>query len=196
MNNISETSETFDLSLSEKELLINIAKRSIEDRIKKRGDEYLHSDELKDFLTDNLKKNAGVFVTLKTEGVQLRGCIGNFISLVPLYVNVYKIAQEAAFADPRFRPLANSELGEIKIEISVLSPLKKISDLEEIEIGKHGIYLIKGPYHGVLLPQVAVEHNMDRKGFLEATSIKAGLPPDAYKHNADIYIFSALIFGG
>jgi hypothetical protein len=187
--------EKFDLTKQEKDLLIDIARKAIEDGLNKKGDNYLYSEELLSKLTDNLKKNAGVFVTLKALDVKLRGCIGNFISNVALYANVYNMAQEAAFADPRFRPLSKSELEEIKIEISVLTPLEKITDLEKIEIGRHGLYLIKGPYHGVLLPQVAVEYNMDRKAFLEAVSQKAGLPPDAYKNSADLYIFSALIFG-
>ena len=186
---------SFDLSDKEKSLLLKIARRSIEDSFNKKGSEFLSSDELTAELTDNLKANAGVFVTLKVGGEHLRGCIGNFISNVPVYANVYKMAKEAAFADPRFRPVSIAELGGIQIEISVLSPLEKIDDLESIEVGRHGLYIIKGPCHGVLLPQVATECNMNREGFLEAVSMKAGLPPDAYKDGADICTFSAAVFG-
>ncbi|MCL5673936.1 MAG: AmmeMemoRadiSam system protein A [Deltaproteobacteria bacterium] len=184
----------FNLTENEKKLLIKIARKSIEDSLSGKKDNYLNSEELAGSLTDNLKKKAGVFVTLKTNGEQLRGCIGNFVSNVPIYTNIYKMAYEAAFNDPRFRPLDSLEINNISIEISVLSPLEKISSFDEIIIGKHGLYIMKGPYHGVLLPQVATEYHMNKTQFLEAVSQKAGLPNDAYKENADIYIFSAEIF--
>lgn len=188
--------DNFILSEKEKSLLIKIARRSIKDGLDRdSGSAFLGSADLANELTANLKVNAGVFVTLKTGGEQLRGCIGNFVSDIPIYLNVYKMAREAAFSDPRFMPLGNVELERIKIEISVLSPLKKIDELDNIEVGKHGLYLIKGPCHGVLLPQVATECNFDRRGFLEAVSMKAGLPPDAYKEGADICTFSAIVFG-
>ncbi len=185
----------FNLNDNEKKQLIKIARKSIEDALSRKKDDYLNSAELLNSLTDNLKNKAGVFVTLKLNGEQLRGCIGNFVSNEPIYKNIYKMAYEAAFNDPRFMPLSISELSKISIEISVLSPLEKIDSLDEIIIGKHGLYIMKGPYHGVLLPQVATEYHMNRTQFLEAVSQKAGLPGDAYKENADIYIFSAEIFG-
>ncbi len=187
--------ENFNLSDEEKSTLLKIARKSIEDKLNKNKDIFINSKELSFLLTDNLKANAGVFVTLKTGREQLRGCIGNFNFGIPIYLNVYNMAKEAAFGDPRFMPLNGAELQKIKIEISVLTPLEKIDDLSKIEIGKHGLYLMKGPCHGVLLPQVATECNMDKKGFLEAVSMKAGLPSDAYKNDADICIFSAIVFG-
>jgi AmmeMemoRadiSam system protein A len=187
--------KNFDLTENERAILIKIARKSIEDKFNKNKDIFIGSKELLSVLTDNLKTNAGVFVTLKTGGEQLRGCIGNFNFGIPVYQNVYNMAKEAAFSDPRFMPLNNGELQKIKIEISVLTPLEKIDSLDSIEIGKHGVYLMKGPCHGVLLPQVATECNMDKKGFLEAVSMKAGLPPDAYKDGADICTFSAIVFG-
>ncbi len=187
--------KVFNLGDEEKALLLKIAKKSIEDRLRGDGEGFLQSDSLSSSLTPNLRERAGVFVTLMAGGKHLRGCIGNFISDIPLYINVYKMAREAAFADPRFFPLTLAELHDVKLEISVLSPLEKIDNLENIEIGKHGLYIIKGPCHGVLLPQVATECCMDRKGFLEAVSLKAGLPPDGYKDGADICTFSAIVFG-
>ncbi|MFW0884242.1 AmmeMemoRadiSam system protein A [Candidatus Acidulodesulfobacterium sp. H_13] len=178
--------KNFDLTENEKSLLLKIARRAIEG-----GD----LKELTSLLTDNLKIKSGVFVTLKTGGEQLRGCIGNFNFNTQIYQNVYDMAKEAAFNDHRFIPLKDSELQNIKIEISVLTPLEKIDNFDDIEIGRHGLYFIKGQYRGVLLPQVAVEHNMNKKGFLEAVSMKAGLPSDAYKTGADIFTFSALVFG-
>ncbi len=187
--------KNFDLTENEKSILIKIARKSIEESLNRNKDLFINSKELLSEITDSLKINAGVFVTLKTGGEHLRGCIGNFNFGIPIYQNVYNMAKEAAFSDPRFRPLSNSELQNIKIEISVLTPLEKIDDIDSIEIGKHGLYLIKGPCHGVLLPQVATECNMDRKGFLEAVSMKAGLSSDAYKNDADICTFSAIVFG-
>lgn len=187
--------DNFNLTEKEKAILLKIARKSIDDAFNNNGNEFINSPELSSELTDGLKKNAGVFVTLKIKGEQLRGCIGNFVSAVPLYINVYKMAKEAAFSDPRFNPLSSAEFREIKIEISVLSPLEKIEKFDDIEIGRHGLYIIKGMHHGVLLPQVATEFKMDRKGFLEAVSTKAGLPPDAYKNGADILTFTALVFG-
>jgi len=105
------------------------------------------------------------------------------------------MAIQAAFHDPRFNALTKEEYDDIEIEISVLSPLKKIDSIDEIQVGTHGIYIEKGFYSGLLLPQVATEYGWDRKTFLEHTCYKAGLPKDAYKEkDTNIYIFSADIF--
>ena len=105
------------------------------------------------------------------------------------------MAIAAAFQDPRFEPLQPGELDDLEIEISVLTPLQEIKDAEEIIPGKHGIMIIKGPCSGLLLPQVATDHNWDRYTFLSQTCLKAGLPPDAWQENdAKIYIFSADVF--
>ncbi|MEW6328073.1 MAG: AmmeMemoRadiSam system protein A [Thermodesulfobacteriota bacterium] len=136
----------------------------------------------------------GAFVTLHKHG-NLRGCIGVFTPAQPLYQTVREMASFAAFKDPRFVPLTADELSDIDIEISVLSPLQKISEINEIEIGKHGIYIIKELNRGVLLPQVATEHNWDKITFLEHTCYKAGLDGDCWRSGAEIYVFTALIFG-
>ena len=87
------------------------------------------------------------------------------------------------------------ELPEIELEISVLTPFREITDPEEIVIGRDGLYIVKGPYSGLLLPQVAVEYNMDRKTFLEHACMKAGLSPDAWEDDdTKIYVFSADVF--
>jgi uncharacterized protein (TIGR00296 family) len=105
------------------------------------------------------------------------------------------MAISAALNDPRFPPVSKEEIDELHIEISVLTPLKKIDDPEIIEIGKHGIYIRKDIFSGLLLPQVATEQGWNRKIFLEQTCRKAGLPPNAYKEpDTDIFIFQALIF--
>lgn len=141
-----------------------------------------------------LNENRGAFVTLH-KGGQLRGCIGNIRGNRPLYRTVAEMAEEAAFNDPRFQPVSAEELKDLEIEISALTPLRKIEDVEEIEVGKHGIYIEKGFFSGLLLPQVATEYGWDRKTFLEQTCYKAGLHRDAWKEkDTEIYIFSADIF--
>lgn len=141
-----------------------------------------------------LKEKRGAFVTIKNKG-DLRGCIGYIRGVAPLLNTVKEMAVQAAFHDPRFPPLGKDELGEIDIEISVLTPMRKITDINEIEVGTHGIYLEKGVHAGLLLPQVATEYNWDRITFIEYTCLKAGLPKDAYKSKGiNIYIFSADVF--
>lgn len=141
-----------------------------------------------------LKENRGAFVTLHDKSKCLRGCIGTFMANKPLYETIREMAVQAAFHDPRFLPLEEEELKEIHIEISVLSPLKEVKDVDEIEVGRHGIYIIKGMHCGTLLPQVAIEYSWDRNTFLEHTCMKAGLPPDGWKKDATILIYSAQVF--
>jgi AmmeMemoRadiSam system protein A len=141
-----------------------------------------------------LKEKKGVFVTVKKRG-QLRGCIGYTRGVKPLYKIVGEMAVAAAFHDPRFTPVTEAELSDLEIEISVLTPLKRIKDVEEIEVGKHGLLIEKGFRSGLLLPQVATEYGWDRKAFLEHTCLKAGLPRDAWKDGkTSICTFSAEVF--
>ena len=140
-----------------------------------------------------LVQKSGCFVTLKTGG-RLRGCIGSFQTERPLFQEVAAMAVASASKDPRFPPLVAAELEQTSLEISVLSPLEKIEDIEQIRVGEHGIYLEKNFSRGVLLPQVATDHHWDRRTFLEQTCVKAGLPVDAWQSpDTDIYIFSAQI---
>lgn len=143
---------------------------------------------------DVLKKKKGAFVTLTING-QLRGCIGHITADAELYKTILTMAVEAAYGDPRFNSLTQGELDKIKIEISVLSELKKIDQLDEIEVGTHGLLIRKGFNSGLLLPQVAEDYGWGRQEFLENVCYKAGLKKDAYKEKADIYIFSAEVFG-
>lgn len=142
---------------------------------------------------DNFLQKLGCFVTIKVDN-KLRGCIGNLISDKPLYLLVQEMAVAAATKDPRFYPMKKKDLDNFDLEISVLSPLHKIENIEEIQVGAHGIYLDKDSHRGVLLPQVAIEYGWDRTVFLNQTCIKAGLPSDGWKEGADIYIFSAEVF--
>jgi AmmeMemoRadiSam system protein A len=141
-----------------------------------------------------LKENRGAFVTLhKDSGI--RGCIGVFTGEAPLYKTVQEMAEAAARRDNRFSPVEEHELKDILIEISALTPLRPIKDVSEIEVGRHGIYIVKGFQRGVLLPQVAVLHHMTRDEFLDNTCLKAGLAQGCWKRGAEIYIFEAEVFG-
>lgn len=143
--------------------------------------------------TPALAAESGCFVTIKKQG-QLRGCIGNFVSDKPLCRLVQEMAVSAATQDPRFYPMKQHDLDDFSLDISVLSPLQLIDSVEEIEVGTHGIYIVKNSYRGVLLPQVATEYGWDRDTFLRHTCLKAGLPEDAWQKGCQIYIFSAQVF--
>lgn len=179
-----------DLGLNdqEKRTLHQIAKTVIENKAKGKA--------VPEFKIDApiLKENRGAFVTIHKQG-QLRGCIGYIEGHGPLHKTIEEMAEAAAFRDPRFMPVSEKELPDLAIEISVLTPLKRITDVKEIEVGEHGIYIKKGWYSGLLLPQVATEYGWDRQTFLEHTCLKAGLPNNAWKDkDTEIYIFSADIF--
>ena len=142
-----------------------------------------------------LGENCGAFVTLHKKG-QLRGCIGNIIGRMPLVETIQEMAIASATQDPRFHSVSKEELGEIDIEISVLTPLREIKDVNEIQVGTHGIVMSRGMFQGLLLPQVATEYGWDRETFLNHTCLKAGLPEGAWKDkNTKIEIFSAQVFG-
>lgn len=180
--------ETWLSQRAEKELL-TIARQTLES--------YFETGEAPSFKVKNkvLEKNFGAFVTLK-KGRKLRGCIGQIDAVEPLYQVVSKMALASAFNDPRFPPLSRDELEEVAIEISVLSPFKKVDSLEEIEVGRDGLYVCRGPWSGLLLPQVATEYGWSREEFLQQTCLKAGLAPDAWKEkDCEIYRFSAQVFG-
>ena len=142
----------------------------------------------------NLNEKRGAFVTLNKLN-QLRGCIGYLESGNPLYQTIAEMAEAAAFNDPRFPQVKADELDDIKIEISVLSILEKIQQIEKIKIGVHGLLIKKQVYQGLLLPQVATRYGWDRNTFLDQTCLKAGIPEGCWKNSdAEIYIFSAQIF--
>ncbi len=175
-------------SPEEKRLLKEIAKKSIQAAVQGKP-----SPQFKE-IPEKLKENYGVFVTINRHG-QLRGCIGHIIGDQPLYLSCAQMAKAAALEDPRFPPVSKEELPELEIEISVLTPLQRVKDFNEIKIGRDGLLIRKGVYSGLLLPQVAVEYGWNVQEFLEQTCHKAGLPSDAYKSKeAEIYKFSAEVF--
>jgi AmmeMemoRadiSam system protein A len=138
----------------------------------------------------------GAFVTLKRRG-QLRGCLGTLECRSSLAEEVARCAASAAREDPRFAPVAVSELADLDVEVSVLGPLESIDplDLDAIVVGRHGLVVERGTHRGLLLPQVAPEWGWTRDQFLAQTCRKAGLPEDAWRHGARVYRFEADVFG-
>ncbi len=176
------------LSRDEKLTLLSAARRTMEAYLTSGVKPELKAD------TERLKEEAGAFVTLH-KGDQLRGCIGSFTGEGPLLGTVQSMAVAAATRDPRFPSVTSEELSGLSLEISVLSPLR-VASAEEVEVGKHGIYITRAHHRGVLLPQVATEHGWDRETFLDHTCIKAGLPPGTWKDKeTTIELFSAEVFG-
>lgn len=186
----STLTENSNMILSEqsKNKLLEIARNTMEG--------YIRDKRVPDIKIENteLQKPLGVFVTLKKHE-QLRGCIGYIKPVAPLGEAVSRMAISASTQDPRFQPVSADELKDIEIEITVLSELTRVTDINKIEVGIHGLYIVKGYYSGLLLPQVPVEQGWDREQFLVHTCYKAGLPAYAWKENdTEIYAFSGVIF--
>ena len=142
----------------------------------------------------SLLERKGAFVSLH-RGRELRGCIGQLYPDQELCKVVQQCALSAALDDTRFMPVNHGELADMSIEISVLTPFCRIHSVEEIEVGKHGLYVVQGRYRGLLLPQVCTQYGWNRTEFLEQTCRKAGLPESAWRdpHTA-IHTFEAQVF--
>ena len=137
---------------------------------------------------------AGAFVTLRADGV-LRGCIGYPEPDLPLVEVVERCAESAATRDPRFAPVTIAEWNLVSVEISVLGPVERIAAPSAIEIGRHGV-IVEGQYRrGLLLPQVAVEQRWTAADFVSQVCLKAGLPSDAWRSEAELFRFEAEVFG-
>lgn len=140
-----------------------------------------------------LNKKCGAFVTLTKHG-RLRGCIGHFGEDSPLHEIVAEMARAAAFEDPRFPQLSREELNDVEIEISVLTPMRRIGSLDEFQLHRHGIYIKKGWRSGTYLPQVADEVNWTKEEFVSHCSHdKAGLGWDGWR-DAELYVYEAIVF--
>lgn len=167
---------------------MDIARKSVEAIVRQESIPQLSSDH------PDIQDNHGIFVTLRVQN-ELRGCIGRFTSDMPLYRSVSEMAVSSVTEDPRFEfnRIAPFELDQLKIELSILSPLRKIYNPLEFELGKHGILVQRGVHIGCFLPKVAVETGWSKEEFLShCCSIKANLPPDAWKYNdLEIFIFTA-----
>lgn len=179
----------FRLNDTEKKLLLSIARETLK--------EYLKTGKIPVFnekdLSSMLMTPCGAFVTLKKNGA-LRGCIGTFFPAEPLYKVVSNMAISSAVNDSRFPAVTLKELEQLEIEISVLTPLKQIKSIDEIVLGKHGIYIKKGYSSGTFLPQVATETKWTKEQFLGYCSQeKAGLGWDGWK-TAELYTYEAIVF--
>lgn len=182
-----EVSTKEGLTKGEQKILLEIARKTLEEYVTKEKIPVFDVKERK------LLEKRGVFVTLKKKG-ELRGCIGYIEPVLPLYKAVVDMTVAASSRDMRFIPVHKGELKDIKIEISVLSPLKPVQNIQEIEIGRHGLYIKRGNYSGLLLPQVAIDYGWDREEFLRQTCVKAGLYRNAWKDKkTEIYNFEAQI---
>ena len=182
---------------NQKNLLDERAQKEVLEIARETLESYLKDGTVPEIGVENevLNQKLGAFVTLRKDG-RLRGCIGNFEPDKPLWQVVQEMAISAAAKDPRFSPVDLTELKDIEIEVSVLSPRKKIDDWREIEVGKHGVYLQKGARGGVFLPQVATENNWDLETFMGTLcSQKAGLPRDCWKDpKVELHTFTAQVF--
>jgi len=174
----------------DKKTLLSIARESIKSAITDTPSEQAQIE----IISPELNEISGAFVTLKTHG-KLRGCIGRMVSDIPLHKLVSEMAISAAKEDPRFSKIKPSDLEDLEIDISALSPLQKIDDPLDFELGRHGIYIKKGSSNGCFLPQVATETGWTKEEFLsKCCSMKAGLSPDTWKKRGiDVYIFTSEI---
>lgn len=177
------------LTGAQRDRLLRLARDAIE--------MYLRSGSLPVVSVDDpvLNRRAGAFVTL-WQGAELRGCIGHIKADRPLYRAVQEMAVAAASSDTRFDPLSLDELGSLTVEISVLSPLRRITSIEQVEVGRHGLVIAKDGRRGLLLPEVATERAWDRYAFADAVCWKAGLPAGCWRAGATMHTFTAIVFSG
>ena len=182
-------SPAFSLTAKEKQELLSVARKSAETAVRERK-QYIPPPG-----SSALTQDRGAFVTITKNG-DLRGCIGYVAPVGPLIDTVRDVAAYAALRDPRFPAVTPAELSQLHYEVSVLSPVRRVVDIQHIKVGQNGLLMKKGDREGVLLPQVPVEKGWDRKTFLEETARKAGLPPSAWKdEDTDIFMFTAVVFG-
>jgi AmmeMemoRadiSam system protein A len=182
----SRVDERQEYSAEERQLLLRLAHDAIESLVLGRHPPVQATAQ-------HLEEPRGVFTTIYRNG-ELRGCVGYVLPVSPLYQAVIETARAAASQDTRFVPVTADEVKDLRVALSVLSPLRPIL-AEEVEIGRHGLVVSMGGRRGLLLPQVPVEHGWDRVVFLEQTCRKAGLFPDAWKAGAMLESFTAEVFG-
>lgn len=179
--------QDFSLSSEEKKEILRLAREAIT--------LFIEENRVPEYKTQNpnFLADKGAFVTIKKKG-QLRGCIGFIEPVFPLYETIIRASIYAATKDSRFLPVSTGELKDLELEISVLTPLQRIDNPRLVQVGKHGLVISRGENRGLLLPQVAVENSWSREMFLDEACLKAGLPADAWKKGAEIYIFEAIVF--
>lgn len=178
-----------ELSPLEKDQLLNIAHESIIN--KKLMSNSIDTDEI----SDNLRTKCGVFVSVYVNN-ELRGCIGRFKSDKPLYKLVGLMAVQSAYSDTRFDAVKECEYSQLLVEISVISPFKKIQSINEFKLGEHGIYIRKELNSGTFLPQVADKTGWSTEEFLgHCSRDKAGLGWEGWK-DAELFVYTAAVFKG
>ena len=174
------------LTCEEQQVLLQLARRALEARVRR---EMVPDPDAEGVLG----VPCGAFVSIH-RGEALRGCLGRLECDMRLAHVIVHLASVVADSDPRFEPVAAHELDELEIEISVLTPEREIESIADVEIGRHGVIVEQGYRRGLLLPQVAAEHGWSVEQFLEHTCLKAGLPRDAWRRGARIYLFEAQVF--
>ncbi len=181
--------DEFHLTDEEKKALKEIAKTALYEAVV--NNQKIALDESK--LPDKFKLHLGAFVTLKENGM-LKGCIGRFEPDEPLYKVIIDMAISASRYDTRFNPVTKEELDNIEIEISVLTPRKKVNSIDDVVVGKHGIYVEYGSSNGTYLPQVATDMGWDKEQFVRSCCVeKAGIAPEHCK-DATLYVYEAIVF--
>jgi AmmeMemoRadiSam system protein B/AmmeMemoRadiSam system protein A len=185
----AEVTLPFSLTGEEKAELLALARKSVESVIVNKE---LYAPTAP--ASETLNREFGVFTTLTEDGA-LRGCVGFTSPAKPLFMTVRDTATLAALRDPRFAPVTDAELPKLAYEISVLSPLRRVTDVEMIKVGRDGLMMKNGDHEGLLLPQVAAEQNWDRETFLSQTCVKAGIDQSCWRdENTDIFSFTAVVF--
>ncbi|MFH1182957.1 MAG: AmmeMemoRadiSam system protein B [Candidatus Moraniibacteriota bacterium] len=193
-NRVETGHAPFLLEKEERDELLKIARDSVESFVKNgKIPNFISRVETQNFAS--LHKKSGIFVTLEIAD-NLRGCIGLMESNLPLYETISEMAVAAATQDPRFVPVSAEDLPRIKYEISVLSPMEKVNNVDEIELGKHGVKVQNSGRSGVFLPQVALETGWELEEFMaHLCRDKAGLPADCWQDSStEVYIFTAEVF--
>ena len=195
---MSTQAHSLSLNQSQRDCLLQIARSALVDYLHERPFTPLPPED------PDLWQQAGIFVTLWLQDGRtppphwplgfLRGCVGHIHSDLPLYQAVAETAVEAATHDPRFPPVTITEFNHIHFEISLLSPMIPIEQLETVEIGKHGLLITNGVQRGLLLPQVALNRKWGKREFLTAVCHKANLPDDIWPRTAKLYAFTTIEF--
>ena len=177
-------------TLEQKKFMLDMVKSTIIDKL-----QGISQIRKKENAPEFLSQTQSCFVTLHTKDGHLRGCIGNIMAYESLYDNIIHNAFNSAFRDPRFSPVSSEEeFANLKIEISILTPMKGISSYKDIQIGRHGVLFKLGRYSSVFLPQVAPEQGWSLDETLQHLSLKAGLGQDSWKHiDAKFEVFEAII---
>ncbi len=182
------------LDQTEQRLLVRLARNIVSDYLNSLETPTLDVNDY-DF-TPRIESLGAAFVTLRNEG-ELRGCIGHILPMTPLFQSVAENAYQACL-DPRFRdnPVTSSEVSDLEIEVSVLTPIRRLLDPQDVRVGTDGLLIVRGRNRGVLLPQIPIEEGWNREQFLSGACLKAGLPANAWQASlTEIYRFSAQVFG-